>query len=132
MIPEPSARTGPCTVGWAACWLGLSLLLTACGRDPARQASESDANGYLCLRCGLKLYCARDTYLGPQCPGCQQDSLMNVVGYRCERDHHLTIRASRGDARGAVCELCQATLQNAMVLPRERDLKAWGAKPRAS
>src|SRR5256885_6656618 len=36
-------------------------------------------------------------------------------------------RASRGDTRGAVCEKCHARLANAMKVPREKDLKAWGA-----
>jgi hypothetical protein len=49
------------------------------------------------------------------------------VGYYCDKDQHLTIRASEGDRQGAICEKCQARLVNAMKSPREKDYKAWGA-----
>jgi transcription initiation factor IIE alpha subunit len=88
---------------------------------------DSDANGYVCLKCGVKLYTARAVFIGPNCPKCQQDTLMDVVGYYCDQCKHLTIRARRGDRQGAVCERCQQPLANAMRSPREKDLKAWGA-----
>jgi hypothetical protein len=51
-----------------------------------------------------------------------------VVGYMCEKDHHLTIRPRVAGPEGAaVCEVCGANLKNAMVSPREKDLLAWGA-----
>ena len=108
----------------------LALLLlgaTGCKKDAALEAMESDANGYLCLKCGVKLYTERSVFIGPKCPNCQEDSLMDVVGYYCEKCQHLTIRARRGDRKGAVCEQCQQALANAMRSPREKDLKAWGA-----
>jgi len=119
---------------WGAQVLSLVLLSTmllawtACKKDPAVEAVETDANGYLCLKCGAKLYTDRNNFIGPKCPKCgDETSLMQTVGYYCEKDHHLTIRASRGDRHGAVCEQCQAPLVNAMRSPREKDLKAWGA-----
>jgi len=115
---------------WRADVLCLAVLLlglTACKKDVATEAIETDANDYLCLKCGVKLYTARAVFIGPKCPRCNEDSLMPVVGYFCESDQHLTLRAARGDPQGAVCERCQAHLVNAMRAPREKDLKAWGA-----
>lgn len=100
---------------------------TACKKDAALEAIESDANGYVCLKCGVKLYTDRSVFIGPKCPKCQEDSLMDVVGYYCAKCQHLTIRPRRGDRRGAVCEQCQQPLANAMRSPREKDLKVWGA-----
>ena len=111
-------------VGFAA----VGLLLGGCKKDVAKEASDSDANGYVCLKCEAKLYADRSVFLGPKCPKCQQDSLVEVVGYVCPKDSHLTIRARQGDRRGApVCEACQEPLAGGMRLPREKDLKAWGA-----
>ena len=106
----------------------LVMALTACKKDAATDAITTDANGYLCLKCGAKLYTERTVFIGPKCPKCgDESSLAETVGYYCEKDHHLTIRARRGDRHGAVCEQCQAPLANAMRSPREKDLQAWGA-----
>jgi hypothetical protein len=114
------------------CLAAVLLSVTGCKKDTALEAMETDANGYLCLKCGVKLYTDRAVFIGPKCPKCQEDSLMDVVGYYCEKDHHLTIRARRGDPQGAVCEQCQQPLANAMRSPREKDLKAWGAAKSSS
>jgi DNA-directed RNA polymerase subunit RPC12/RpoP len=109
-------------------WLGVSLVsLTACKKDPAFEAMDSDANGYMCLKCGAKLYTERSTFIGPKCPKCNEDTLIEVVGYYCQKDQYLTIRARRGDPQGPVCDKCQAPLVNAMKTQREKELKAWGA-----
>jgi DNA-directed RNA polymerase subunit RPC12/RpoP len=105
---------------------------TGCKKDAALEAMESDANGYVCLKCGVKLYTDRSVFIGPNCPKCHEDSLMDVVGYYCEKCKRLTIRARRGDRKGAVCEQCQQPLVNAMRSPREKDLKAWGATKSSS
>src|SRR5262252_8274831 len=85
--------------------VALSLAVTACKKDVTTEAMETDANGYLCLKCGAKLYTDRSNFIGPKCPKCGDDtSLIETVGYYCEKDHHLTIRARRGDRHGAVCE----------------------------
>ena len=129
---EPAAPFLPArlTSGWAgvAAWLvALALAATACKKDAALDAMDSDANGYICLKCGVKLYTDRSVFIGPQCPKCQQESLMDVVGYECPKDHHLTIRPKRGDSKPLACEQCQGPLVNAMKSPREADFKAWGA-----
>jgi len=103
------------------------LTMVACSKNAALDSMESDANGYLCLKCGAKYYTPRTVFIGPKCPKCQEDALMPTVGYYCEKDKHLTIRAQRGDPHGAVCEICQATLVNAMRTPKEAELKSWGA-----
>jgi len=110
-----------------ACLTVFALVLAGCKKDVATDAMETDANGYVCLKCGAKLYTDRSVFIGPKCPKCSEDKLMSVVGYYCEKDQHLTIRASRGDRQGAVCEKCNAALVNAMRSPRKKDLEAWGA-----
>jgi DNA-directed RNA polymerase subunit RPC12/RpoP len=103
------------------------LALAGCGKDVAEEASDSDANGYLCLDCGAKLYTDRSVFIGPKCPKCQKDRLMEVVGYWCEKDQQLTVRSRVGDRMGTpVCDKCKSPV-SAMRLPREKDLKAWGA-----
>jgi DNA-directed RNA polymerase subunit RPC12/RpoP len=101
--------------------------LTACNREAGVSAIETDANGYICLKCGAKFYTERTVFMGSQCPQCKENTLTQTVGYYCEKDQHLTIRAREGDPRGAVCEKCKAHLMNAMKEPREKDYKAWGA-----
>jgi hypothetical protein len=114
---------------FSLCLIFATLLAGGCGKNVTQEAIESDANGYLCLNCGVKLYTPRSIFIGPKCPSCGQDKLMDVVGYYCEKDKHLTIRPSRNDPQGApVCEICKTPLRNAMRMPREKDLLAWGAK----
>lgn len=108
----------------------LSILfvgLTACKNDAGISALETDANGYVCLKCGAKFYSERTVFMGSQCPQCKENTLTQTVGYYCEKDQHLTIRAREGDRQGAVCDKCHAHLVNAMKEPREKDYKAWGA-----
>ena len=103
------------------------LVGAACKQDVAANASDSDANGYICLKCGAKFYSARSNFLGPKCPKCQQEALVEAVGYFCAKDNHLTVVGRAGDRAGAaVCEKCGAAL-GSMRLPREKDLQLWGA-----
>lgn len=136
--PSASGRrlataTRTTSVAFLLLWFAaLTLAATGCRKNVAVDAIESDANGYLCLKCGVKLYTDRSVFIGPKCPKCSEDTLMAVVGYYCDQDQHLTIRAARGDPQGAVCEKCGTRLSNAMRSPREKDLKAWGATKVAS
>jgi hypothetical protein len=102
------------------------LAITSCKKDVAREASDSDANGYLCTKCGAKLYTDRKVFIGPACPKCGQAGLTEVVGYFCDKDKHLTVRGRTNDRAAPACEQCQGPL-GGMKLPREKDLKAWGA-----
>jgi len=102
------------------------LDFTACKRDIAKEASDSDSNGYLCQKCGAKLYTDRSYFLTQICPKCHQEGLAEVVGYECPKDHHITIRPQNGGRGSPLCEQCQGPLSG-MLLPREKTLKAWGA-----
>jgi hypothetical protein len=108
----------PVLLAWVA-------FISGCGKDPALKSIETDAHGYLCLKCGVKFYTGAREFLEPQCPKCRQPTLEDVIGYWCEKDKHLTIRPKV--SRSAVCEKCGDPLKNAMVSPREKDLLAWGA-----
>jgi len=112
-------------------WLAvLATSLTACNKDPGLAAIETDANGYLCLKCGAKFYTERTVFMGSKCPQCNENTLRQTVGYYCEKDQHLTIRAGEGDRQGPVCEKCQAHLANAMKSRAKRIIKP-GARPRS-
>jgi len=116
-----------------AAWLSLSVCIllgvigSACRKDVAADATDSDANGYLCLQCGAKLYTPRSVFIGPKCPKCQGNELVEVVGYLCPKDRHKTLRPRSGSREPLECELCKGPV-GGMFLPRETDLKAWGAQ----
>src|SRR6185369_14817864 len=97
---------------WLPCVFILTALVsTSCRKDIAEEASDSDANGYICQKCDAKLYTPRDVFIGPKCPKCQEDTLTEVVGYVCPKDNHLTIRPRINDRLGArVCDVCQGPL----------------------
>jgi hypothetical protein len=106
----------------------VGFLSGGCSKDSSMDSIETDAHGYLCQQCRAKFYTARKVFLESKCPKCQQDTLVDVVGYLCEKDQHLTIRPRvAGPAGAAICEVCQTPLKNAMVSPRAKDLIAWGA-----
>jgi len=125
--PFPRSTRSFGTQAIVICVMGLILGQAGCKKDAGIDSLETDANGYLCLKCGAKYYTERTVFMGPKCPQCSETALSQTVGYYCEKDQHLTIRASEGDRQGAVCEKCQARLINAMRSPREADYKAWGA-----
>jgi predicted RNA-binding Zn-ribbon protein involved in translation (DUF1610 family) len=119
----------PCRVSSASRFVlaGLLLLLLAgagCKKTAAEEASDSDANGYFCPACELKFYTKRSDFPF-LCPKCGKNGIAEVVGYRCAKDQHLTL-VEKGKRSGIVCEQCGAALSG-MILPREKDLKAWGA-----
>lgn len=124
---SPPTRPNVCWQTALFCLAVLATSLTGCKKEAGLEALETDANGFLCLKCGAKFYTERTVFMGAKCPQCNQDALTQTVGYYCEKDQHLTIRAAEGDRQGALCEKCQARLVNAMKSPREKDYKAWGA-----
>lgn len=136
-MPTLEVTSGSQNSYYACCLglLGLSiciLLTSSCTREAAEEATNSDANGYVCLGCGAKLYSARAEFLGPRCPKCNQDKLVEAIGFRCSKDQHMTIQARTGGRQEAsVCEVCKSPLSG-MSLPREKDLKAWGAQKLSS
>src|SRR5258706_1155046 len=109
-----------------------ALIFASCTKDVAQEASNSDANGYVCLSCGARFYSDRSNFRGPGCPRCNQNKLVEVIGFRCPKDQHMTMQARAGGRQeAAVCEICKTPLAG-MSLPRERDLKAWGAQKLSS
>lgn len=105
-----------------------AIIVAGCKKDAAESAIDTDANGYMCMKCSAKFYTSRKVFMEPKCPKCQQFAIEEVVGYVCEKDQHLTLRPRVSGPEGAsVCEQCGAHLSNAMVRPHEKDLKAWGA-----
>jgi len=107
----------------------VAIVGPGCKPDVASEASDSDANGYLCQnpKCGAKFYTDRSVFLGAKCSKCGEDRLVEVVAYQCPKDQFVLFRSARGDSRGVTCEKCQASLGNSMFLPRAKDLQAWGA-----
>src|SRR5690349_5287916 len=122
---RPTRQTGR----WAAIAFGLlTWVLTSCSGSSGFDSIETDAHGYVCLKCGVKVYTERKVFLESKCPKCSEQTLVDTVGFKCSQDQHLTIRPKvSGPAGASVCEKCGAHLQNAMVSPREKDLIAWGA-----
>src|SRR2546421_10266591 len=44
----------------------VALTLAACKKDAAVEAMDTDANGYVCLKCQAKLYTERSVFIGPK------------------------------------------------------------------
>lgn len=127
-LSKSSDRSAFLTLALLAC----VLIGASCKKDLAEEASDSDANGYVCLACGAKLYSARSEFLGPQCPKCSQPKLVEVIGFRCPKDQHVTIQGrSNGRQEAAVCDVCKTPLSG-LSMPREKELKAWGAQKLSS
>lgn len=108
--------------GWLAVVVGLSFL-AGCSGDPSAKALETDANGYLCQGCKSKFYTDRKVF-ADACPNCKSMQLAQVVGFVCPTDGHMTV-APRASGFMA-CEKCGKTTSG-LAIPRESDLKAWGA-----
>jgi phage FluMu protein Com len=135
-MPILDAMRKPFQSGAGGAWLRCPAVLLAigmlvvggCERHDGFAAIETDANGYICRHCGAKWYTDSQVFLDLKCPKCQTDSLNETVGFLCSKDHHLTIEPRvPGLPTMSVCEQCNAVLKNAMYLPREKDLVAWGA-----
>ncbi|HPY32224.1 MAG TPA: hypothetical protein PLT00_16425 [Verrucomicrobiota bacterium] len=114
-------------------WLFLLSLLMAgwggagCGKSQVEAALDSDANGYLCLECQTKFYTDRAVFANV-CPACKKGNIQPVVGFVCPADQEITI-APRGQGFHA-CKKCGRPT-SALMIPRESDLKAWGAPKKA-
>jgi DNA-directed RNA polymerase subunit RPC12/RpoP len=94
-----------------------------CGRNPAREATESDANGYLCAQCQTRFRTDARVF-AEFCPGCKSTDLLPVVGYVCGQDQTVVLVAK--GAGGAVCTRCNRVLTS-VKLPQAKELEAWGA-----
>ena len=113
---------------WLMVLVLASLIPGGCGKDPAMAAIETDAYGFQCTKCQAKFYTDKKSPLGSKCPKCQEDYIQDAVGYWCEKDKHMTIKPRVPTSEGAAaCEKCGASLKNAMISPKQKDLVAWGA-----
>jgi hypothetical protein len=110
-----------------AIWLVIALGATGCRKSTAEAAGESDVNGYFCAKCKGKFYTEQQVF-AEHCPSCKDFNLRPVVGYVCDKDQQVTV-APRGGGAGR-CEKCGAML-TALKLPREPELRAWGAVKKA-
>jgi len=112
---------------WVCSWIAGCLLVLAgldCGPHRDDAALDSDANGFLCLDCQAKFYTDRMVFAN-HCPACQKPRVEMVVGFVCPADGEVTY-APRG--RGALaCQKC-GKVTNRLTIPRELELKAWGAE----
>lgn len=106
-------------------FLGLG---SGCKKNQIDSALNSDANGFVCSKCSAKFYLPSDIFPG-HCPQCKAPDLEMVMGYVCGVDNHTTI-APR-NKRGGTCEKC-GKVTTVLSLPREADLKAWGAVKRTN
>ncbi len=108
--------------------LATCLGLAGCGKNAAQAAIETDAHGYQCQKCAAKYFTGPKVFLESKCPKCGEEGLVDVIGYWCEKDQHMTIRPKVSGPQGAsVCGKCGDQLKNAMISPRAKDLMMWGA-----
>lgn len=107
---------------WGLLLLGL-LGFSGCFKSESEAALETDANGYLCQNCRAKFFTERAVF-ADICPNCKSLQLSQVVGFACRDDGFVTV-AARG-AGFVSCEKCRKPVSS-LVIPREEDLKAWGA-----
>jgi hypothetical protein len=100
-----------------------ATLMAGCSGGASNDAMESDVNGYFCKKCEEKFYTERDVY-AENCPKCKTLDIVDMVGFVCRNDQQATL-APRGTDR-TVCSKCEKVV-NEMKLPREAELKSWGA-----
>ena len=108
---------------WVLSAFVLFAVFAGCGKSEVDRALDSDANGYVCLKCMAKFYTERSVF-PTRCPECKKPNIEQVLGYVCEADKQVTL-GPRG--RGAVpCSKC-AKPTSRLSIPRELDFKTWGA-----
>ena len=140
VVPGPllgGARGG--FVNW--CWSGpvrtmlnplllfllAGICLTGCQKKPGEEAIDSDCNGYVCRSCSVKFYTDRKVF-AERCPSCKAANVASVVAFFCDKDQNSTLTA-RGP-KTFICEKCQSPV-NAIRLPGEAELRAWGASKKS-
>ena len=120
VMHTPPARRG---FSFVAIVFALGVWVAGCGKGSDEAALDSDANGYLCLGCQTKFYTDRRVFAN-HCPACQKPQIEMVVGFVCPADQHVSY-GPRG--RGSMkCGQCGKSTSG-LSLPREAELKTWGA-----
>lgn len=100
------------------------LLLPGCKKSEAEESSKSDVNGFLCTACNEKFYTSARVYPS-YCPKCKKPDVVEVVGYLMA-DGKVVV-APR-DLKVGNSDMTKPT--GAIKMPRENELKAWGATKR--
>ena len=121
------------TSAWQNCsliLLSLALLtfFFGCSRDNVEAALETDANGYICLECKEKFYTDRRVF-PTKCPACKSVNVAQVVSFICDEDKEVNIGPRT--LRSLPCPKC-GKAATGLGIPREADLKAWGATHRSA
>lgn len=109
--------------GYPVLFLLSAVLLAGCKKSAVDKALDSDANGYVCLDCETTFYTDREVFAS-HCPKCKKPNIEQVLGYVCEGDKTVAIGPRSRGARS--CPKCGRPC-SAITIPRESDLKAWGA-----
>ena len=109
--------------GCLLAFLVVAALGAGCKKNAIDQALETDANGYVCNGCNAKFYTERVVFAN-RCPSCKSMNLVQVVGFVCPADGHVTV-APRGMGSQS-CEKCGKTTSG-LSIPRETDFTSWGA-----
>ncbi len=105
-----------------------ALMLAGC-KDKVEDALDTDANGYVCMKCAARFYMERDVFPNT-CPQCKQGDIEQVMGAICADDKHMTLGPR--SRRGAVsCEKCRKPTTG-LAIPREADLIKWGAQKKTA
>jgi hypothetical protein len=121
--PESAPRLSQVRIRLSFLFALTVAVFGGCGKSQVDEALSSDANGYYCLKCQSKFYTER-TVFPTRCPQCKKTNIEQVMGFVCDADKQMTL-GPRG--RGAVpCSKC-GKMTMALALPRENDMKSWGA-----
>jgi DNA-directed RNA polymerase subunit RPC12/RpoP len=100
-----------------------ALVAVAAGCSKVDQALESDARGYLCGACTNR-FSTPENVFADQCPRCKSGDLLEVLGYVCRHDQHVTLGPR---SKGAIeCGQCGRPVSS-IKLPTAAELQAWGA-----
>lgn len=100
-----------------------AVMISGCSKNPAESSIDSDANGFVCNKCGAKFY-TRSPLFADHCPSCKSTDLRQVVGFLCYKDQHLTL-VPQGP-RSIACEKCGA-VATGLKMPRQSEFASWGA-----
>jgi hypothetical protein len=103
--------------------LAVAFALLGCSKEESGgELLNSDANGFVCRQCKFKFYTSRSVY-ADLCPACKSTDVVEVIGFFCDKDQHLTLSPK---AKSTTCEKCN-NLVGQVRLPTSVQLAAWGA-----
>ena len=104
-----------------------ALMLAGC-KDKTEESLDTDANGYVCMKCAARFYTVRDVFPNT-CPKCKQGDIEQAMGFICSEDKQMTLGPR--NRRSMPCEKCRKPATG-LVIPREADLIKWGAQKKTA